>query len=73
MAKTQDEIKLEGCERDRLVEDLIEQETEEIVVKFLVTWYQESLRDNYAQFTDEELVEEYIGRNGTLPFDGDTK
>ena len=73
MSKVRDVIQLEGCEREQLIEDLVEQETDEIDVKFLVTWYQESLRDNYKQLTDEELAEEYISRNGQLPFDGDGK
>ena len=71
MVKTKDVIQFEGCEREQLINELIDQETEEIDMKFLVTWYQDSLRDNYTQFTDVELAEEYISRNGQLPFDGD--
>lgn len=73
MSRTTDEIQLEGCEREQLINDLIDQETEEIDMKFLVAFYQDSLRDNYNGYTDAELTEEYISRNGTLPFDGDGK
>ena len=71
MNKSRGEVQLEGCEREQLINELIDQETEEIDMKFLVTWYQDSLRDNYTQFTDVELAEEYISRNGQLPFDGE--
>lgn len=73
MNREQGVIKLEGCEREQLINELIDQETEEIDMKFLVTWYQDSLRDNYNGFTDAELTDEYLSRNGQLPFDGDTK
>ena len=73
MAKTKDEVQLEGCEREQLINEMIEQETEEIDMKFLVTWYQENLRNAYNDYDDTELTEEYIRRNGMLPFDGDGK
>ena len=62
-------IPLEGCEREQLIQELVDYNSEDVDEKELRRFYREAIQGSLEEMEDAELIEEYLGIRGALPFD----